>query len=383
MSKTENLVEKKNVSSFDGKTTATLSPFFSSLEIVNYQSIERLFLELGMFNVIHGESDVGKSAVFRAFSQLCEPDSGDSFITHGKDKSSVSIMLKSGEVISWSKNRNRNPSYKLDENSWRHVSSVPKDILHTLKISKVVVGDDYFCPGVQGQFDGLFLLFDSSLKRAKTLGSIISNILLSGIRDANLERNRNESDIRGTEILLAELEKVEKIDWSKIDEQILLCDSLQVRTKKLVDLAQNVGQGFLCLTVTESNKKEISDFIDRFEIFDKLVIDFYKYMDFYSELKNIYDQVKNILDILKEKEIIVDTTSLTFLERLVSFKSDINELYDTYRFMSRDYDLLDKGLERYKDMVVQSEQNLKKAEQDFLIKCPYCKKKFSLFMVKE
>ena len=57
--------------------------FIKEVGVQGYQSLYKVGLKLGQFTVIFGESDVGKSALYRAIRALLTAESGDSFISKG------------------------------------------------------------------------------------------------------------------------------------------------------------------------------------------------------------------------------------------------------------------------------------------------------------
>jgi len=220
--------------------TASPSPLIAKILVSGYQSLYRVQLDLGMFTVIHGESNVGKSGFYRAIRALLTAEPGEDFISIGEKKAGVVLQFSSGQAVAWIKERGKTPNYKLGEKTWRRAESVPREILDLLRMGCIKVGSDTYHPNFRGQFDSLFLLFESSAKRAKVLGALVSNILLQGIREANIERNRNEADVRSLEGIVSDIEKEEKVDWDSLEERADTCVALRERIKRLRDLQESV-----------------------------------------------------------------------------------------------------------------------------------------------
>jgi energy-coupling factor transporter ATP-binding protein EcfA2 len=217
-----------------------LSGMIKAISVKGYQSLYDISLEMGRFTVIYGESDVGKSALYRAIRGLLTTESGDSFISRGEKSSSVHITMNSGDKIAWVKRRGQSSEYVLNGKISRRSKRVPEEIAKVLRITPIVVDGDTFYPNLRGQFDSLFLLFDSSLKRARVLGSLISNVLLTGIRQVNLERNRNEADIRAAGDLKRSLEERLNQNWDGLLTETNSLKETLIVTRKILDRIEEI-----------------------------------------------------------------------------------------------------------------------------------------------
>jgi energy-coupling factor transporter ATP-binding protein EcfA2 len=208
------------------------------IDIKNYQSLHNISLEMGKFTVIFGDSDVGKSAVYRAIRGLVTAEDGDSFITEGKPKTGVSLLTPTSEVV-WIKSRGKSSTYHLyldgvKTREWNRARSLPLELAKGLMFGQMVVDGDKFYPNFRGQFDPLFMLFESSGKRARLLGSLVSNLLLKGIKIANVERNRVEADIRAMSGLAETLEKKLEVDWSALETKAVAVNKFACIIEKQV-----------------------------------------------------------------------------------------------------------------------------------------------------
>lgn len=211
------------------------------ISVKGYQSLYDISLEMGRFTVIYGESDVGKSALYRAIRGLLTVESGDAFISRGEKSASVHLTMDSGDKIDWVKRRGQSSDYLLNGKVYRRSKRIPDEIAKVLRITPIVVDGDTFYPNLRGQFDSLFLLFDSSLKRARILGSLISNVLLTGIRQVNLERNRNEADIRAAGDLKRSLEEKINRNWDGLLTETNNLKETLIVTRKILDRMEEVA----------------------------------------------------------------------------------------------------------------------------------------------
>jgi len=217
--------------------------------VKGYQSLYDVELEFGRFSVIFGESDVGKSAFYRAIRGLLTTEIGDDYISYGEDKCMVTFVLPCGDRITWTKRKKESSEYSFFEQGktkiYRRAKQIPSEISQILRIFPIIVDGERVYPNLRGQFDRLFLLFDSSSKKARILGSLISNILLEGIRQANIKRNRIEADVRALSDLILDLESRQQFNWDNFLARIKATRVIADRIKlaytnygRLVDLAQ-------------------------------------------------------------------------------------------------------------------------------------------------
>jgi energy-coupling factor transporter ATP-binding protein EcfA2 len=193
--------------------------FIDGVAVKGYQSLYDVKCSLGNFTVIYGESDVGKSAFYRAVKALVTSEDGDSFISHGKSSTTVALKLNSGVKVAWFKKKGKSGEYscKVDEKTklqtWARARKMPPDLAQLLRFGELAVDGEKFYPNFRSQFDRLFLLFESPGRRARVLGSLIANILLKAVKQANLERIRNDSDIRSLSDVIEGMTDAEQFDW--------------------------------------------------------------------------------------------------------------------------------------------------------------------------
>lgn len=311
--------------------------FIKEIAVQGYQSLYKIRLELGQFTVIYGESDVGKSALYRAVRALVTSESGDSFISKGENKAGVAFRLSSGDKVVWVKRRGKSCEYRFNEKVWKRNRALPLEVANILKLSQLVVDGDKFYPNFRGQFDNLFLLFESSSKRARVLGTLISNILLRGVRQANLKRNRNEADVRALMELIETLERKEKFNW----------DDFLLKAKGSRSVLNQVKKG---LDVYE----QLTKLRDKWEQYDTAS----KF-----SIKKFPEKLFTDLEQLTEKH--------HKLRLLCSgYEVCTDEIREGSNFVSHAQDLL----ETY-------EEEMKELKKKLMISCPFCKKEFSVLEV--
>lgn len=313
--------------------------FITEIAVAGYQSHYRTGLKLAPFTVVFGESDVGKSALYRAIRALIIAEQGDSFISIGAKKAGVALRLSSGEVISWSKRKGVSAEYKMGEERWSRSKTPPEKIVRKLKITPLVVDGVKIYPNFQGQFDLPFLLFESPPKRSRMLGALISNLLLLGIRQANMERNRNEADIRVFNDLVSGIEKEADFDWVGLLSKLKGTQSVLKESYKLVDLIEKIN-----LLVEEREE------LIRLKKFKVDILP----QKFFSDIESLLTQYEKISDLAGERADCIRRAQ----NLLVSMSSCKKELVS-----------LDKELKELREQVK--------------ITCPHCGKDFSYMELDE
>lgn len=157
-----------------------------SLEIRNFQSLQKIDLELAPLTVIVGPSSSGKSALVRALSTLFSNRRGTDFISHGTSTSVITSRSPEGTVsLSRSTTAAKN-MYTLitpdgeTEKFTKLGGDTPPEVSRFLKIpSKDPIT-------LAGQFDKPFLLADSPAQAAQTLGALTNvHVIFEAAREAN------------------------------------------------------------------------------------------------------------------------------------------------------------------------------------------------------
>jgi hypothetical protein len=212
----------------------------------------------------------------------------------------------------------------------------------------------------------MFLLFDSSGKRAKILGDLVANILLQGIRTANLERNRNEADIRSIKLMTDSLHDSVNVKWGEWEQKILNVQGMQKRAEQFVAV-----------------KKQVDDLVDKH---DKIVmfLEEIPYLSFHGDADSISVNI-NLLERVNEKasdwkqlkvlEKIpeIDTKLVDRCERLVKFTEQFKDLYEDLSYTMRQLtDVIEQAEHEIKSLSILMEQ-VKFVENKLRVRCPKCK----------
>jgi predicted ATP-dependent endonuclease of OLD family len=136
-----------------------------AIRLRNFQCHDRLEIRLDQITTIVGSSDVGKSAIVRALGlALFNRPSGDAFIKHGTEFTSVQVKVD-GRVVTRKKGK-RN-LYKLDDKEFVAfgAGAVPEEIANLLNVNPV---------NFQEQLDPHFWLTDTPGQVSRNLNQIVN-----------------------------------------------------------------------------------------------------------------------------------------------------------------------------------------------------------------
>lgn len=179
------------------------------IHVRDFQSLEKIDIEINGFTAILGQNNTGKSALVRAIYAAFTNGSGsETFIRHGAKECLVSLVYPSGEEIVWEKGSGKN-NYSLNGKKWEKVGrEVPEEIL-SLGIAPVVVTDKKIWPQFALQVEGqIFLLDKSSSFIAEAISDTkkVSQYLFAiKNADSDLKRKKIERELKSED--KAEVEK--------------------------------------------------------------------------------------------------------------------------------------------------------------------------------
>jgi len=373
--------------------------FIREVRVKNYQSLYDVVLQLGNFTVVYGNSDVGKSALYRAIRGLVTCEEGDSFISKGKKSVGVAVTLSSADdihfnkVVTWFKRRGKSSEYYMECDSspygtrvgdnvhmkkdWKRCRKLPQMLEDVLGVRGVMIDGERFYPNFRGQFERPFFLFESPSKKARMIGVLISNILLYAIKLANVKRNRNEADIRALEDLVVGFEQRLQFDWDVVSKEIKKLMLVNDKIIKEVDRYNSLHK-----LVYE--RVTLQDKIEKTEGLEELQVTVRDALLSYGEnrilLKAVLEaracKVRLQEQIDAAKVSLKLPTPIEEVETQVDLFFRITNLCEKYNtiLMKEKLSLLPK----YRKDLKVLEKQVKKMEKELKITCPYCKKEFNV-----
>lgn len=364
--------------------------------IRNFQSLRDITISLDRHtNVLVGESDVGKSAVIRAFRMVLENQApSDDFISFGAKEAIVELWFTSGDKITRIKGPTGKANvYELlrkgEKKPFKFESfgkEIPKQIQEVIGFAPLDIGGaKAYSINFHKQTDPPFLLGEIGSVKAKFIGQLSDLLLMDQvITDIN-------SDIRtaGSNVKYSTNEKARlKRSLNKFKTLPELEDLLG----QLKDQSFNVGtlnerkSSLEILSRQRSNLIERRDFLseemDRLSVSDQIDIESLKEKyDYITALKKLYKEIKQTVsrrDVLEKR---VKTQS-TLIKQLANSELDILEKQEYFNSLVSISDLLEgnneskelseKAIEESNKALVECSKKMNEILKELPESCPTC-----------
>lgn len=169
-----------------------------SLNIINYEAISNLSIDLKRFTVILGPSNAGKSSIIRALHTLVNSKRGSAMISTGKPYALVSAVTTEGHEISWRRTRSGSVSYTFGEESYTKIgTTVPEEVSKALKMNPIETptAEIDFCFGLQ--MKSPLFISDTGPTRFRLLSLLAgTDILSNAIAEANTQKRDLQTQLR-------------------------------------------------------------------------------------------------------------------------------------------------------------------------------------------
>jgi DNA repair protein SbcC/Rad50 len=184
----------------------------TGLRLANYQSHKRTDVPLGLFTVITGPSNVGKSSMIRAGKLVYRNAPGTSYIRAGARSCAVILTGVSADGTSWVAGIERTAKgggrYRLKigdgepQEFTKLGGKVPDEAAAVLRLGPL---------NFAGQLDGPYLLGAAGTEIAQTLGSLTNvSMLFCAAVEAGRVRKGAERDAKGAQERLDALQGQQK-----------------------------------------------------------------------------------------------------------------------------------------------------------------------------
>ena len=196
----EEYVTRKGYVEYNGMKT------ISKVEIMNFQSHVHTVIDFdnGM-NIIEGESNAGKTAIFRAIMWCIDNKPlGSDFITANANTCSVEITFSDGSKIKRYKTRKESGAYQITDPSGNQTeykgftNNVPIEVDNVHQMPVVQISKDISTHlNVMMQLDQPFMITDSPQNRAQAIGRITGvHVVDAVIKQANSKMLANNKQIK-------------------------------------------------------------------------------------------------------------------------------------------------------------------------------------------
>lgn len=288
------------------------------VEIENFQSHKKTILEfVPGTNVIIGESDAGKSAIFRAINwAITNRPLGDGFRSDWGGDTRVAIYTAEGDVIERIKTATRNVYIINGKPLTAFGSEVPEQVSEILRMDEA---------NIQSQMDVPFLLAVSPGEAARLLNKAASiddiDYTISNLRG---EYQKVSNNIKFNEGKLKDYEKqIKQYDnLPELEEKLERVEEaekeLEKHEQKLAKLTQLVAEVIRIHTELEKTKN-IQQIEQKFEQILSRYNQYEEQRKRLDKLEQIAQKVKVRQEYLKSTQYVEDSIAL------------VQKVYDEYR----------------------------------------------------
>ena len=287
------------------------------VHIKNFQSIEDVSFEIPekQFTCIVGPSNIGKSALRRAFECLIYNNSEASYIRKGTKTCSIEVTFDDGSIIKWYRNK-KTAGYVIDGDDFTKLAGTVPETLVLKGYKELIINKDKYPVQIASQFNNIFLLNQTGGKVTEVLSNLgnLNKIIKSNKScQTDLKASKSKLSVRREDILSSK-EKLKS--YKGLDEQRNLMSNLKdnlkdiKKSKDIVDSVKLVSKNldiavFKVKTLRPVKDINIQSFdldINKLTNSKKLLLKLVKSrrsLQAHSKLKEIQDISLNIsLDIL-------------------------------------------------------------------------------------
>lgn len=243
----------------------------TKLQIQNFQKHSKLELDFTQgVNILHGATDAGKSCIVRAIKWVFfnEP-TGDIVRKEGTKKTSVSVTLDTGEIVTRIKSKSKNAYHlQVGEEVKKYNSigrSIPEEVQKVLKIMPIDIDKDSTILNIADQIALPFLLDKSGGYRHKLFnklsGAEISDKVLQDLNKdvlrVNKEAKREQEEIEVKSKELEALKAKEQEIKAKYESISALFEQISQKQEKYRSFKEYKNRFARNAREREDNSKKI------------------------------------------------------------------------------------------------------------------------------
>jgi len=311
------------------------------VRIKNFQSIEDVSFEIPekSFTCIVGPSNIGKSALRRAFECLIYNKSEASYIRNGTNTCSVEVTFDDGSSVKWYRNK-KTAGYIIDGEDFTKLAGTVPEVLTDRGFKELTINKDKYQVQVASQFNNIFLLNQTGGKVTEVLSNLgnLNRIIKSNKAcQTDLKSNRSRLKIR-REDSVSSKEKLKS--YSGLDSQRHLVGILKSNFKEIketkdklivikkIETSLNIAVT-LVKTLRPAREIEVTSFdldIHKVTVLNNLL----RKLDHSHKIVESYDPIKSVGAI----DINIDASALATLKYLLIKYSLYSEKKQHYAKLS-------------------------------------------------
>ena len=339
------------------------------VEIENFQSHKKTILEfVPGTNVIIGESDAGKSAIFRAINWvITNRPLGDTFRSDWGGDTRVAIYTSEGDVIERIKTASRNVYVINGKPITAFGSEVPEQVSEILRMDEA---------NIQSQMDVPFLLAVSPGEAARLLNKAASiddiDYTISNLRSEYQKISNNikfnEGKLKDYEEKIKEYDNIPILE-EKLEQLEEVEKELERRQQKLEKLTELVA-GVKRIQIELEKTKNIQQIAQKFEQILSRYKEYEEQKKWLDKLEQVAHKVQIRKEYLKSTQYVDDCFTL------------LQKTYDEYQKYQTKQQTFAK-LKRLIGSVIVLNQSIQRIEQEISLlekefkrlcpeECPLC-----------
>lgn len=276
-----------------------------NLLIKNFQSIKQAKLDLGGFTVITGSSNLGKSAVRRAFATVLYNDWDASYVRDGFDGAEVELE-RDGNIVKvekeYRKDTIKKNTFTVNGKSYdkmgRSNENLPDEYAEFGWQPLKAQGDKYKL-NIATQLEPLFMIGNSDTENTAILNNAFK---MDAFERASAEAGREAKEIERTI-------KVHEKDLSVKEEELRVVQNYLDRLESIKEVIEKLSTDYSLIEQYIGLKRAYNEQKPEYErlLLESKIIDLTQKM---MTIKNYLDKVEELKRVENEREIVAKVAKL-------------------------------------------------------------------------
>ena len=276
-----------------------------NLSIKNFQSIKEVKLDLGGFTVITGSSNLGKSAVRRAFATVLYNDWDASYIKDGYESAEIELE-RDGNVVrvekEYRKTTPKKNTFTVNGKSYdkmgRSNENLPDEYAEFGWQPLKAQGDKYKL-NIATQLEPLFMIANSDTENTAILNNAFK---MDAFEKASAEAGREAKEIERTI-------KVHEKDLSAKEEELRIVQRYLDRLESIKEVIEKLSTDYELIEQYIGLKRAYDEQKPEYErlLLESKIIDLTQKI---MTIKNYFDKVEELKRVENEREIVTKIAKL-------------------------------------------------------------------------
>ena len=358
-----------------------------TLSIKNFQSIKEANLNLSGFTVITGSSNLGKSAVRRAFATVLYNDWDASYIRDGYESAEVELK-RDGNIVKvekeYRKTTPKKNTFTVNGKSYdkmgRSNENLPDEYAEFGWQPLKAQGDKYKL-NIATQLEPLFMIGNSDTKNTAILNNAFK---MDAFERASAEAGREAKDIEKTIT-------VHEKDLSDKEEELRVVQSYLDRLESIKEIIEKLSTDYELIEQYIGLKRAYDEQKPEYKrlLLESKIIDLTQKM---MTIKNYLDKVEELKRVENEREIVAKVAKLLpMIELAKRYIEESNEVEEKEKRKTLTLNAKEKidqlgeilslvelktKMDKAQENIEQNEQELREIDEEIhsLGVCPLCQR---------